>query len=198
MEMHRTIEGKIGTVVISHTPSNRYFASITVDDGLPAPEPVPVEEQSITGVLRGNQALTLSHPDTRLLPRPLLRYLQRLRVLDRRLNRKRRRNPDWCGSARYEALRLQRARLHEHIAAIRGDWHQKTTTAIVAGASAVGVDNTPAAPMMLVNGFSTADAAPFEVTRQLEYKSKRVGKKCLRVEGSTPEEVRQRVIEELL
>ena len=48
--LHRPLEGKIKSAVISKTPTGEYYISVLTDDGKPAPDKAPITEESAIGI----------------------------------------------------------------------------------------------------------------------------------------------------
>jgi putative transposase len=205
--LHRPlpVDGTIETVTVSRSPSGRYFCSIlcTVPD---APE--PVEVRTAVGVLRTATSLELSTGEQIPHRQSLEGLLKRVQVLNRRLSKKRKGNPDWANkkkedwkpSKRYHKLKTQLAKLHERIANIRRDHQHKSTHTITDRFDLVCVDDTPIKEQMMQKRKSRtlADAGLHEISRQLEYKAKWRGKHFAKVQGSSPDEIKEAGLAQLV
>ena len=122
----RTFDGTIKTVTISQNRSGRYFASLLVEDGQTLPHKAAISEQTSIGLDVGiKHFTTLSSGEKIENPKRLKQCEVRLKVLQRRLSRKA------IGSQNRHKARLQIARLHEHIANARRDFHHKLSSRLV-------------------------------------------------------------------
>lgn len=123
---HRTFEGKIKIVTVSQSKSGRYFASILVDDGKELSAKAKIEAQTAIGIDVGiKHFATFSDGTKAENPKYLKQSEARLKVLQRRQSRKAK------GSNNRNKARLRVARLHEHIANQRKDFHHKLSTKII-------------------------------------------------------------------
>ena len=86
---NRTFSGKIGTVTISKTPTNKYYVSIVVNDNIPVPEKAEIKEGTSVGIDVGiKDFAVLSNGQVFANPKFLESNSKRLSVLQRRLSRK--------------------------------------------------------------------------------------------------------------
>ena len=123
--LHRKFKGIVKTVTISMTPSGRYFASVLVDTDIQELPASPVQGDTALGIDLGIKSLALcSDGRTYDNPKNLQRSLERLKLLQKRLSRKRK------GSANRNKARIRVARLREHIANSRKDNLHKITHAL--------------------------------------------------------------------
>lgn len=87
--LHRRFEGKIKTVTLSRSASEKYYASILVEDGLEMPVKAVVTEDTTVGVDVGVKSLiTLSTGEKVDNPKFLKKSEGRLKVLQKRLSKK--------------------------------------------------------------------------------------------------------------
>ena len=134
-------EGEIKRVTISRT-AHRWFISILVETGIPD---VPRETRGlpVIGIDVGiNTLATLDNGTKYANPKPLKRYERKLRREQRRLSKKVFLSNNWYKQKR----RVER--VHYRIACIREDAHHKATTAIVKGASVIGIETLKVSNML--------------------------------------------------
>ena len=114
--LHRKFKGTVKTVTVSMTPSGKYFASVLVDTAIQELPVTPVQGDTALGIDLGIKSLAVcSDGRTFDNPKNLQRSLDRLKLLQKRLSRKRK------GSANRNKARIHVARLQEHIANCRKD-----------------------------------------------------------------------------
>ena len=123
--LHRKFKGTVKSVAVSMTPSGKYFASVLVDTAIQKLPSIPIQEDTALGVDLGIKSLAVcSDGRTFSNPKNLQRSLARLKVLQKRLNRKQK------GSSNRNKARIRLARLQEHIANSRKDNLHKITHAL--------------------------------------------------------------------
>lgn len=161
------LSGKLISATISRT-ADHWFVSVTVE--LPDPIP-PKHEGPAIGIDFGciNFA-TLSTGEVIEGPKPHKQMLSRLRRLNKSLHRKK------LGSRNRNRARRKLAKLHAHIANIRCDFLHKFTTGICRNFSVIGIEDLNVFGMTkTTRARSVMDQAPYEMRRQLEYKSPMTG-----------------------
>ena len=123
--LHRKFKGTVKTVTVSMTPSGKYFASVLVDTAIQELPVTHVQGDTALGIDLGIKSLAVCS-DGRAFdnPKNLQRSLDRLKLLQKRLSRKRK------GSAKRNKARIHVARLQEHIANCRKDNLHKITHAL--------------------------------------------------------------------
>ncbi len=181
---HRTLKGRIKTVTVSLTPTGKYFASILGDDGLGAPKPPQVvEDTSIVGIDLGLNNLTVDCTgQAHANPRFANQAARNLRRKQKALSRKKK------GSANRNKARLKVAKAHERMANARHDYQHKLSKHLVDKNHAICVE-TLRVKNMLKNrrlARSISDAAWGELVRKLEYKCKWYGKHLVRMDPFYP------------
>lgn len=191
VRLHGPYEGSLQTVTISRTPTGRYFVSIVTRIPGELPEPSPVDEATTVGVDLGLRCLAAtSNGHREPNPRNLAKSLGRLKALQRRLSRKRLKNPDWKESKAYQELRAKIARLHELVANRRNDGLHKATTKIISheDTQTVGVEDLNVKGLIRNRKLARhiGDAGWGEFKRQLEYKAKYRGKRVHRINRWCP------------
>lgn len=123
--LHRGFKGTVKTVTVSMTPSGRYFASILVDTAIQEQKTSEPVHDTAIGIDLGIKSLAVcSDGRTFGNPKNLPGSLDRLKVLQKRLSRKRK------GSSNRNKARIRVARLQEHIANCRRDNLHKITHAL--------------------------------------------------------------------
>jgi putative transposase len=134
----RTFEGTVKTTTISRTPTGKYFVSVLVEartarQVLSCEQEVEnqdfnyadTEEQAIGIDLGLKDFATLSSGEKIAHPKHLEQYLQRLKVLQKRLAKKKK------GSANAKKAKLKVALLHEKVGNTRKDFLHKLSTRLV-------------------------------------------------------------------
>jgi putative transposase len=133
---HRTFEGKIKTVTISQSKSGRYFASILVDDGKEPPAKKRPDDETSVGLDVGiKHFVTLSTGQKIGNPKHLKQSEARLKVLQRRMNRKAK------GSNNRHKACLRVAKRHERITNQRKDFHHKLSSRLIRENQTIIVEN---------------------------------------------------------
>lgn len=122
---HRKFKGMVKTVTISMTPSRKYFASVLVDTDIEELPVTPIHGDTCLGIDLGIKSLAVcSDGRTFDNPKNLRRSLDRLKLLQKRLSRKKK------GSVNRNKARIRVARLHEYISNCRKDNLHKITYAL--------------------------------------------------------------------
>lgn len=145
--------------------ADRWFISIPVE--IKQPEPVG-ESQATVGIDLGvSTAVTLSTGEKIDSPKPLKKYLRRMKRLSRWHSRKQK------GSANRRKSARKLAKLHARIAHIRQDFLHKTTTDLTRRFAVIGVEDLNVRGMMANDKLSRtiSDIGFYEFRRQLEYKA---------------------------
>ena len=123
--LHRRFKGMVKTVIVSMTPSGKYFASVLVDTAIQELPASAIQGNTTLGIDLGIKSLAVCS-DWRTFdnPKNLQRSLDRLKLLQKRLSRKQK------GSANRNKARILVARLQERIANSRKDNLHKITHAL--------------------------------------------------------------------
>jgi putative transposase len=174
----RRFDGTIKTAVISKTPTNKFFISLTVEQKDIKVKQKPIREKTAVGVDVGIKTFaTLSDGREIENPKHLKSSLQRLKILQRRASKKQK------GSANRRKAFLRVARLHEKISNQRMDFIHKTTTQIVNEWDTVIVENLNVAGMLKNHHLaqSIADLGLGAFYRILNYKLVEQGKNYLEI-----------------
>ena len=173
--------GTIVKVVISKT-ANRWFASITVDtfdnDTIASNRHLPV-----VGVDVGIQHLAVTSEGVyHENPKALKRYERKLKRLQRQLSRRQK------GSQNWHKTKTKLAKLHYRITCIRQDAQHQATTAIVNGASRIGIESLNVAGMLKNHRLAKvlSDASLSSFLTMLAYKAERIGVKIVEADTFYP------------
>ena len=160
--------GRVLSVTVSRQ-ADAWYASFSIEV---AHEPAVRTDDTVVGVDLGITALaTLSDGTPEVVaPKPLRRYLKKLKRLSRALSRKRR------GSKNRVKAKTKLARLHRRIADIRLDALHKLTTYLTRYRTIV-IEDLNVAGMLANRQLSRAisDLGFFEFRRQLDYKAAMAG-----------------------
>ena len=162
--------GTICKVVISKQ-GHRWFASILVDTFVDDPVP-DNRDKPVIGVDVGIKHLAVTSESQYFEnPKALARYERKLKRLQRRLSHKVK------GSRNYYKCKDRIAKLHYRITCIRQDAQQKATTAIVNGASRIGIESLNVAGMVKNHRLAKAlsDASLSRFLTLLKDKAERIG-----------------------
>ena len=173
--------GTIVKVVISKT-AHRWFASITVDtfhnDTIH-----DIRHHPIVGVDVGIKHLAVTSEGIYYEnPKALKRYERKLKRLSRQLSRRKK------GSRNWRKTKVKLAKLHYRITCIRQDVQHKGTTAIVNGASRIGIESLNVAGMLKNHRLAKAlsDASLSSFLAMLKYKAERIGVKIVEADTFYP------------
>ncbi|MDF1540314.1 MAG: RNA-guided endonuclease TnpB family protein [Candidatus Thorarchaeota archaeon] len=168
----RYYNGRILSVTIRRR-ANRWFVSITVEEGIP--DPTPVRGKTV-GVDLGVKTLaTLSDGTIFENPRALGKQLKKLKHLSRSLSRKEK------GSRNREKAKTRLARMYLRVFNIRQDTLHKVTTYLAKSHSKVVIEDLGVSGMMKNRRLSLAiaDVGFYEFRRQLEYKCQWYGSQLI-------------------
>lgn len=185
IKQSRAFDGKIKTVTLKKTPTNKYFVSILVTDSKPLPE-LPKKIKSVVGVdlgLKTIAAVTDGVENKSIAnPRYYIHHAQKLRHEQKSLSRKQR------GSHRYRVQRKKVAKVHEKLTNARSDYLHKLTTQLVSDNQAVVVEDLNIVGMQKNRKLAKhiGDVGWGEIIRQLEYKCHWTGKHLIKVDRYFP------------
>lgn len=171
--LSRPFTGEMRTVTISKTPTNKYFASILVQDGKDAPKTKKIKETTAVGIDLGIKTFAaLSDGQQYENPKHLKKSLKRLKMLQKRASKKKK------GSANRKKANLKVALLHEKITNQRNDFLHKFSDAITKQYDTILVENLNIAGMVQNRKLSQAisDVGWSAGLDMLKYKSEWRGK----------------------
>lgn len=127
----REIIGKIKTVTVSKTPTNKYFVSILCDNFLPIPESKSIQNSTTVGIDLGIKYLAVTSDGEVFENQKHFSKLQkRLRVEQRNLSRRFKKGVEEQSKS-YQKQKLIVAKLHEKITNQRLDNLHKISTYLV-------------------------------------------------------------------
>lgn len=176
--LHRKFEGKIKTITISKTPTDKYFASVLVEMNEIIPTKTPIDENKAVGIDLGIKTFAVLSDGLSIEnPRNLKRSLKRLKQCQRAMSRKKK------GSSNRNKARLRLASIHEKVTNQRTDFLHKTSNMIVENYDTICLETLTASNMMKNHKLAQAlsDIAIGKFNTQLEYKAKWYGKNILRI-----------------
>jgi putative transposase len=116
----RQFEGDISSSYVSRTTTGKYFISILVEDGKELPTKPKIAEKSTIGIDLGLKHFATFSDGTKVEnPKPLKRFLKKLKKQQRQLSKKTK------GSNNRNKQRIKLAKTHEKITNCRKDFHHK-------------------------------------------------------------------------
>ena len=163
--LHREMEGKAKSVIISKTPSGKYFASILceIEKNIK-----PKEKGSQIGIDLGIKSFLVASNGEKIdAPKYLCKSEDNLKRLQQLLSRKVK------GSNRKNKARIKVARIHEKISNQRNDFLHKLSHRLVRDNQSIFAEDLNVKGIM-ANHFlakSVADSGWSEFVRQIKYKS---------------------------
>ena len=175
---HRVFTGKMKYATVFITSTGKWFVSILVDDGTVEPEPTPFSLDTTIGIDVGlSNFATLSTGENIENPRYLKNSLQRLKVLQQRVSRKKK------GSKNRQKAILRLARCHEKVANQRNDFLHNLSFRVVSENQAIAVESLNVAGMQKNHCLAQAigDVSWSTFFTMLEYKCQKYGKTLLKI-----------------
>ena len=165
--------GEVSKVVVSKR-NEKWFVSILVrcDDSNYQHQTTLFDDRELIGVDVGINTLATCSDGTKYdNPRPLKRYLRKLRRANKVFSRKVYLSKNW------QKAKRRLGSVHYRIACIREDAHQKASTAIVRKASAIGIETLNISGLLKNRKLAKAlsDSALSRFLRMLKYKAERRG-----------------------
>ena len=181
--LSRKFEGKVKTVTIIKTATQKYFASILVETGQKVPPALKV--QNAIGVDLGiTHFAALSNGEKIDNPRYLSNSIARLRVLQRRASKKKK------GSQNRKKANLRVALAHEKVKHQRNDFLQQVSTRLVNDnqIDTICVESLLVKNMVKNHRLAKAitDASWSRFVIMLEYKGKWCGKNVVQIDPWYP------------
>jgi len=168
IKLHRTIKGKIKTLTIMLTPTNKWFACFSVQQDI---TPVKRSPNNIVGLDLGLEKFAmLSDGSVIENPRWLKKSLELLKLRSRQLSEKEK------GSKNREKTRLKLAKLHEKVANQRLDFLHKLTYQLVNEYDCIVLEDLKPSEMRnKYLQFSINDASWKKFRQLLTYKAEEAG-----------------------
>jgi putative transposase len=172
--------GKIKTITISRTPTNKYFASILVDNKKPLPVKPAINRETTIGIDVGVKQFAVTSNGSFFEPnRYLKESLKRLQCLQRKASKKKK------GSSNRKKANLRVAILHEQISNQRKDYIHKITSRLIRDnqTETFVIEDLHVKGMLKNRSLSQAisDVSFSEFFRQMEYKCDWYGKNLIRI-----------------
>ena len=179
VKLHRRFNGQIKSVTVSQVPSGKYYVSILVET---EHEELPHKNQNI-GLDLGIKDLCITSEGVRYENlRIIKKYERKLSRLQRQLAHKKK------GSSNYRKKKKEIALCHEKITNTRKDHLHKISHEIVSENQVIVSENLQIKNMVKNHHLakSISDVSWYELTRQLEYKSKWNGRKYVKIDRFYP------------
>ena len=174
-KLHREFHGKIKSATVSQVPSGKYYVSILVET---EHEELPHRNQNI-GLDLGIKDLCITSDGIRYENLKIMKKNERkLSRLQRQLAHKEK------GSSNYQKKKKEIAICHEKIRNTRKDYLHKISHEIVSENQVIVSENLQIKNMVKNHHLakSISDVSWYELTRQLEYKSKWNGREYVRID----------------
>ena len=173
-KLHRKFVGRIKRATISQNPSGRYFVSVLVEqEYLPLPT-----TGSAVGLDLGIKDLVITSDGKKYAnPKIFAKYEKKLAKEQRRLAHKQK------GSRNRDKQRIKVVKIYEKIHNIRLDYLHKTSNEIISENQVIVSENLSVSNMMKYHRLakSIGDCGWYELTRQLDYKTKWNGRQYVKI-----------------
>ena len=178
--VHREIKGKIGKIIITKTPSGKYFVSVFTEEEYETP--LKKTGKSVGVDMGLKNLLITSYGETFKNNRYTRRYEHKLAKAQRHLSRKKK------GSRGFESQKLKVARLHEKIANSRADYLHKCSISLVRRYDTICIEDLNVKGMVKNHRIakSVTDAGWGSFVTMLTYKAEWNGKKIVKVDRFFP------------
>ncbi len=182
IKMHRSFEGKIKTVTLTKTPSNKYYASILVEQNKELPDLMPIQADRTLGIDLGLNHYAINSDGVKEChPKYLKKDLKKLGVAQKIRARKDYKNRSY----NYQKQSIRVAKIHEKISNKRYDFIQQYTAKLVREnqATSFAVEDLHVKGMIRNKKLSRAiaDSSWGTFLRVLAYKSKWHGKRTMTI-----------------
>lgn len=185
IRLSRTFKGIIKSVTISKTPTNKYYASILVDDREKEVIPITIIPEQTLGLDLGLKHYLIDSNGNKIdNPKFLNKSLEKLQVAQKIYSRKNK------GSNNKEKQRITVARCHERIRNKRDDFIHKLTHKLAHDnqVTSFAIENLNIKGMVKNRKLSRhiSDSAWGPFIRFLEYKCKDLGKNVIKIDRFAP------------
>ena len=180
IRVDRQFIGEIKSATVKQVPSDKYFVSVLVEDGICEPDKKELNKDKAIGIDLGLKHFAILSNGTKIEnPKTLKKHLAKLKVLQKRLSKKVK------GSNNRNKVRIKVARQHEKIANIRKDFLQKLSAQIINDSQidTICLETLNISGMLQNHKLAQAisDVSWYEFVRMLEYKADWSGKNIIRV-----------------
>jgi len=168
IKQHRDIVGKMKTVTISKTPTNKYYVSISVEIASDVIQPKKLNPNKTIGIDLGlKNFCVISNGEKIDNPKYLKKSERRLKIRQRRLSKKEK------DSNNRKKYRYKLAKIHEKISFQRKDFLHKLSSRIVRENQSICIEDLNVKGIVQNSRLSKSisDVGWGEFRRQLEYKS---------------------------
>jgi putative transposase len=185
IKLTRRFDGKIKTITIRRTATDKYYASILVDNGSALPIKPQIKEATTIGIDVGIKSLAITSNGKFFdANRRLKVNLKKLKLLQRKASRKIK------DSNNYKKANFRIAALHERIYCQRSDYIHKITTELIRDnqAETFVIEDLYVAGMVKNRKLSQAisDVSFGEFFRQMKYKCDWYGKNLITIDRFAP------------
>ncbi len=176
----KTPQGDIRNVIISRTPSGKYYASVCIETE--DVRELPMTDNQIGIDLGIKEFCAMSNHEKVENPCFLNKTLQQIQRLQRELSRKSK------GSSNWEKNRIKLARLYEKATNQKKDFLEKLSTRIVSENDVICIEDLNVSGMVRNHNLaqSILSASWYEFVAKLIYKAKWYGKTVIKVDRFYP------------
>ena len=174
--LHREFKGNIKTVTVSRTPTNKYFASVLVENELMTPQKVEIKKS--VGIDLGLKTFAFTSNNKEFENQKFLdRNLKRLRIEQRTMTRRFKKGAKEQ-SKNWHKQKLIVVKLHEKITNQRKDYLQKISTELVNDNDLICMETLNIAGMMQNRKLSKAIGQQgwYSFVEMIKYKCNHQGK----------------------
>ena len=174
-KLHRSFVGQIKSATVSQVPSGKYYASVLVE----TEHEKMADATEKTGLDLGIKDLCITSDGKKYEnPKTISKYEKKLTRLQRQLAHKEKRSKNYYKTKRQIAL------CHEKITNTRKDYLHKISHEIVSENQVIVSENLQIKNIVKNHHLakSISDVSWYELTRQLEYKSKWNGRKYVKID----------------
>lgn len=182
-KIHRIFIGKIKSAVVSQTPSGKYYVSVLVEINNKNDNVLLSKSNNLLGIDLGIKDLIVTSNGEKFKNiRTFNKYELKLAEEQRKLSKKNK------GSKNWNKQRIKVAKVYEKIKNGKLDYIHKITRKIVSENQIIVSENLKVANMVKNHNLakSISDCSWYELTRQLDYKSKYDNKTYIKVDTYFP------------
>lgn len=181
--LSRVFKGKIKTITISKTPTNKYFASVLVDTNMALPAKPKITAEKTIGIDLGLNHFIITSDGIKVdNPRYLREAMSRLKLLQKRASKKVK------GSNNRKKANLRVALQHERTTNKRMDFLHKLSTKLICDNQAICVENLSVSNMLKNHKLAQAitDVSWSRFIELLKYKADWYGKTLIQINKFEP------------